>query len=65
MTILDKIIADKQIEVANRKLSTSIADLEKSLDFDRKCLSLKQNLLTSESGIISEFKRKSPSLGWT
>jgi len=64
MTILDKIIADKQIEVANRKLSICIADLEKSMDFDRKCLSLKHNLLNSESGIISEFKRKSPSLGW-
>jgi indole-3-glycerol phosphate synthase len=27
-------------------------------------LSMKQSLLNSESGIISEFKRKSPSLGW-
>ncbi|HLP04208.1 MAG TPA: indole-3-glycerol phosphate synthase TrpC [Paludibacter sp.] len=64
MTILDKIIADKCIEVASRKATTSIADLEKAPAFGRKCLSLKQNLLTSESGIISEFKRKSPSLGW-
>jgi len=63
-TILDKIIADKRIEVASRKARTSIADLEKAPAFGRKCLSLKQNLLTSESGIISEFKRKSPSLGW-
>ncbi len=62
--ILDKIIADKQIEVANRKLSTSITDLENAPAFARQCLSLKQNLLNSESGIISEFKRKSPSLGW-
>lgn len=63
-TILDKIIADKRIEVASRKANTSMADLEKTPAFGRKCLSLKQNLLTSESGIISEFKRKSPSLGW-
>lgn len=62
--ILDKIIADKRIEVASRKESMSIADLEKTPDFARTCLSLKHNLLTSESGIISEFKRKSPSLGW-
>ena len=63
-TILDKIIADKLIEVAERKATTSISDLEKSTDFNRKCLSMKQNLLNSESGIIAEFKRKSPSLGW-
>ena len=63
-SILDKIIADKRIEVASRKAVTSIADLEKTPAFGRTCLSLKQNLLTSASGIISEFKRKSPSLGW-
>lgn len=64
MTILDKIIADKQIEVASRKQTASISSLEDAPAFSRKCLSLKQNLLSSESGIISEFKRKSPSLGW-
>jgi indole-3-glycerol phosphate synthase len=64
MTILDKIIADKRIEVAQRKAVTSITDLEKAPDFERTCLSLKQRLLSSASGIISEFKRKSPSLGW-
>ena len=63
-TILDKIIADKILEVAERKLSVSISDLEKMPFFSRNCLSLKQSLLRSESGIISEFKRKSPSLGW-
>jgi len=64
MTILDKIIADKRLEVASRKTTASIAGLEKTPDFGRTCLSLKQNLLISASGIISEFKRKSPSLGW-
>jgi indole-3-glycerol phosphate synthase len=63
-TILDKILADKFIEVAERKLSVSIKDLEKSPAFSRNCLSMKQSLLSSETGIISEFKRKSPSLGW-
>jgi indole-3-glycerol phosphate synthase len=63
-TILDKILADKAIEVAERKLLVSVQELEKSPAFSRKCLSMKQNLLSSESGIISEFKRKSPSKGW-
>ncbi|NDP20897.1 MAG: indole-3-glycerol phosphate synthase TrpC [Paludibacter sp.] len=62
--ILDKIIASKAIEVTLRKLSTPISTLEKSPAFSRKCLSMKQSLLDSESGIIAEFKRKSPSLGW-
>lgn len=64
MTILDKILVSKVVEVASRKLSTPISVLEKTVAFSRKCLSLKQSLLNSESGIISEFKRKSPSLGW-
>jgi indole-3-glycerol phosphate synthase len=63
-TILDKILATKAIEVAERKLSVSIRDLESEPFFPRKCLSLKQSLLDSETGIISEFKRKSPSKGW-
>src|ERR1035437_9845946 len=64
MTILDKIIESKAVEVASRKLSTPISALEKAPAFSRTCLSMKQSLLNSESGIISEFKRKSPSLGW-
>ena len=63
-TILDKILASKAIEVASRKLSAPISVLEKAPAFSRQCLSMKQSLLNSESGIISEFKRKSPSLGW-
>ena len=62
--ILDKIIESKKVEVASRKLSTPVSVLEKAPAFSRKCLSMKQSLLNSESGIISEFKRKSPSLGW-
>ena len=62
--ILDKIIESKKVEVASRKLETPVSVLEKAPAFSRKCLSLKQSLLNSESGIISEFKRKSPSLGW-
>ena len=62
--ILDKIIESKKVEVALRKQTNSTEILEKAPCFSRKCLSMKQSLLISESGIISEFKRKSPSLGW-
>jgi indole-3-glycerol phosphate synthase len=64
MTILSKILADKRIEIDERKKIVSIDDLTKSKYFERKTLSLKHNLLRSQSGIISEFKRKSPSKGW-
>ncbi|MDD5184503.1 MAG: indole-3-glycerol phosphate synthase TrpC [Paludibacter sp.] len=63
-TILEKILASKAIEVASRKLQLPVSALEKAPAFSRKCLSMKESLLQSESGIISEFKRKSPSLGW-
>jgi len=63
-TILDTILADKVKEVAERKLHIPISELEKAPAFSRTCLSMKQSLLDSDSGIISEFKRKSPSLGW-
>lgn len=62
--ILGQIIASKLVEVASRKISSPISGLEKASAFSRKCLSMKQSLLDSESGIIAEFKRKSPSLGW-
>ena len=64
MTILDNIIADKKREVAERKAALSVFDIENGDTFDRKCISLKQSLLQSSSGIIAEFKRKSPSKGW-
>lgn len=64
MTILDQIIADKIIEVNARKSKLSIDDLKNAPYFDRKCISLKDKLLSSSSGIIAEFKRKSPSKGW-
>lgn len=62
MTILDKINANKRIEIEAAKASVSIAELESSVLFDRKCLSLKESILT-KSGIIAEFKRQSPSKG--
>ena len=64
MTILDKIIESKRSELASRKISAPLSALVNAPLYGRKCLSMKESLLNSESGIISEFKRKSPSLGW-
>ena len=64
MNILDKIIATKKVEVANQKKVVPISELEKYPLFNRKCNSLKSNLLKdNSSGIIAEFKQKSPSKG--
>jgi indole-3-glycerol phosphate synthase len=62
MNILDEIIASKRKEIAQLKESMPISVLEKSPYFNRTCLSLKKVLKDEEkSGIIAEFKRKSPS----
>lgn len=64
MTILDTIIARKKEEVAQRKAAATIQELERSPLFNRERISLKNALLNGEStGIIAEFKRKSPSKG--
>ncbi len=64
MNILDTIIARKKKEVAERKQLTTIAELEKKKFFGAKTLSLKQSLQDgAKTGIIAEFKRKSPSKG--
>ena len=62
MTILDKINANKKIEIEAAKKSVSIAELESTVLFDRKCPVLKDAIL-NKSGIIAEFKRQSPSKG--
>lgn len=64
MNILDKIIESKKAEIAHQKSVVSIEMLSEIPDFDRKCISLKANLLkVGYSGIIAEFKQKSPSKG--
>ncbi len=64
MNILDKIIATKKVEIAHQKKVVSVSQLEKYPLFNRKCNSLKANLLKENaSGIIAEFKQKSPSKG--
>jgi indole-3-glycerol phosphate synthase len=64
MNILDTIIEHKVDEIAERKAKVSISDLEKTAFFSRKTLSLKKFLCDeNKTGIIAEFKRKSPSKG--
>lgn len=65
MNILDTIIEHKKQEVAQRKQHTPIDVLRQSPFFKRDTLSLKSYLLNPDkTGIIAEFKRKSPSKGW-
>ncbi|RAI90172.1 indole-3-glycerol phosphate synthase TrpC [Algoriphagus yeomjeoni] len=64
MNILDKIIAQKHIEVAERSSLVPVKLLENSVFFDGQVVSMKKYVTdTEKSGIISEFKRKSPSKG--
>lgn len=64
MTILDKIIAQKKLEVAAAKANTPVKLLEQSEFFTRTPYSFKKHLNdSSKVGIIAEFKRKSPSKG--
>ncbi len=61
MNILDKIILDKKREVILKKSIIPVSQLENSVFFEKKTLSLSQNLKNSTSGIIAEHKRRSPS----
>ena len=64
MSILDKIISRKYIEVKEQKLLKPVSVLDKSPYFSEKPISLK-NAISREgsSRIIAEFKRRSPSKG--
>lgn len=64
MNILETIIARKRKEVAERKRTVPVAQLEKGRYFQRSTVSLRQSVLDqSKTGIIAEFKRRSPSKG--
>lgn len=64
MNILEKIIADKYREVADKKSILPMKLLEQSIYFEGKVVSMKKYVTNPEkSGIIAEFKRKSPSKG--
>lgn len=62
MNILDTIIERKKQEISESKFKISVEQLKDSAFFERKTFSLKETL-KSKSGIIAEFKRKSPSKG--
>ena len=64
MTILDKIIEKKALEVEQAKAAVPMAELERNPLFARTCLSLRNSILSPDkNGIIAEFKRASPSKG--
>lgn len=62
MNILNKIIDHKKLQLANPVVT--ILQLKQSPFYNRETLSLKQSLLNeNKTGIIAEFKKKSPSKG--
>lgn len=63
--ILSEIVARKRHEVREKKLLIPVTQLEGIIEQQpRKCRSMKDALLVSNTGIIAEFKRKSPSKSW-
>lgn len=64
MNILDTIVANKRKEVEARKKKVTVATLQREKHFSKEVLSLKSFLLNRDkTGIIAEYKRKSPSKG--
>jgi indole-3-glycerol phosphate synthase len=64
MNILDQIIEHKRKEVEERKSLYPVKLLEQSIFFGSQTVSLKKYIQREDkSGIITEFKRKSPSKG--
>jgi len=64
MNILDQIVEHKRKEVEENKNRFPVKLLEKSDYFESPTVSLKKYVLSEDkSGIIAEFKRKSPSKG--
>lgn len=65
--ILDEIIAHKRIEIASQEQNVPISFLEDLLEKNddmAKVHSMKASLAASATGIIAEFKRRSPSKDW-
>lgn len=67
MDILDEITAHKRLEVAALKQEVPLKALRarvEAIASDRRQPSMAAALLASGTGIIAEFKRRSPSKGW-
>ncbi len=64
--ILQEIVANKRLEVEHQKQTVSLRMLLAlgGERLERETRSMRASLSTSPSGIIAEFKRKSPSKGW-
>jgi len=62
--ILSEIIANKRFEVDLQKQAISIEQLQEGISEAPVIRSMKQALASSKSGVIAEFKRRSPSKGW-
>lgn len=64
--ILEEIVAYKRMEVEQFKRSIPPSMLYDAVEkmADQPVVSMRKSLMESESGIIAEFKRKSPSKGW-
>ena len=64
--ILEEIVAHKRLEVERFKEQMSEQEIHRQVEplLDFSVASMSQALTTSDSGIIAEFKRKSPSKGW-
>ncbi|GAA6256023.1 indole-3-glycerol phosphate synthase TrpC [Bacteroides sp. f07] len=62
--ILSEIIANKRFEVDLQKQAISIEQLQEGISEAPAIRSMKQALVSSKSGVIAEFKRRSPSKGW-
>ena len=64
--ILQEIVAHKRIEVERFKAELSEREIHRQVEtiLDFSTPSLSKALCASDSGIIAEFKRKSPSKGW-
>ncbi|MEC7265306.1 MAG: indole-3-glycerol phosphate synthase TrpC [Bacteroidota bacterium] len=61
MNILDKIVADKRKEVDLKKSLITLPQLEASVMMERTSVSLVAVLRKSNTGVIAEHKRRSPS----
>lgn len=67
MDILEEIVAHKRVEIDERKRFVPIQQftgaIQQMMD-EGKPASMSKALMSSDTGVIAEFKRKSPSKGW-
>jgi len=62
--ILEEIISTKRLQLMEEKKAVSIELLQMGLSEQRERISMRKALQESSTGIIAEFKRRSPSKGW-